>query len=152
MWGRAVPNRECLTYIKEVWTDMRPLSLRKQMQGAQTNDSRRAIAASIVPSSIGRGAKPRPAPLLTTSKPSIDLFSRNASLNRSRPKRSSIRPKLCNFSVAGFVAGSTFAHRQFGFWIQGKPFFFPPRFCRPPPNTSRIEANCMATARTTRHS
>jgi len=25
---------ECLAYIKEVWTDMRPLSLRKQMQGS----------------------------------------------------------------------------------------------------------------------
>jgi MbtH protein len=25
---------ECLAYIKEVWTDMRPLSLRKQMQAA----------------------------------------------------------------------------------------------------------------------
>ncbi len=25
---------ECLSYIKEVWTDMRPLSLRKQMEQA----------------------------------------------------------------------------------------------------------------------
>lgn len=25
---------ECLDYIKEVWTDMRPLSLRKQMEQA----------------------------------------------------------------------------------------------------------------------
>ncbi len=25
---------ECLSYIKEVWTDMRPLSLRKQMEEA----------------------------------------------------------------------------------------------------------------------
>ena len=24
---------ECLAYIKEVWTDMRPLSLRKHMEG-----------------------------------------------------------------------------------------------------------------------
>jgi MbtH protein len=26
---------ECLAYIKEVWTDMRPLSLRKQMAEAE---------------------------------------------------------------------------------------------------------------------
>jgi len=26
---------ECLAYIKEVWTDMRPLSLRKRMAAAQ---------------------------------------------------------------------------------------------------------------------
>jgi MbtH protein len=33
-WRDAVKSgsrSECLTYIKEVWTDMRPLSLRKQM-------------------------------------------------------------------------------------------------------------------------
>jgi MbtH protein len=29
--GRVGPKAECLAYIKEVWTDMRPLSLRKQM-------------------------------------------------------------------------------------------------------------------------
>ncbi len=30
--GKSGPKAECLTYIKEVWTDMRPLSLRKQME------------------------------------------------------------------------------------------------------------------------
>src|SRR5215467_5821964 len=30
--GRNGPKPECLAYIKEVWTDMRPLSLRKQME------------------------------------------------------------------------------------------------------------------------
>lgn len=29
--GVTGPKTECLAYIKEVWTDMRPLSLRKQM-------------------------------------------------------------------------------------------------------------------------
>ena len=32
--GKSGPKTECLAYIKEVWTDMRPLSLRKQMDGA----------------------------------------------------------------------------------------------------------------------
>ncbi len=32
--GRVGPKPECLEYIKTVWTDMRPLSLRKSM--AQT--------------------------------------------------------------------------------------------------------------------
>jgi len=27
--GRTGPKAECLSYIEEVWTDMRPLSLRK---------------------------------------------------------------------------------------------------------------------------
>jgi MbtH protein len=29
--GRVGTKQECLDYIAEVWTDMRPLSLRKQM-------------------------------------------------------------------------------------------------------------------------
>jgi MbtH protein len=30
--GKSGARAECLAYIKEVWTDMRPLSLRKQME------------------------------------------------------------------------------------------------------------------------
>ena len=30
--GRRGPKKDCLAYIEEVWTDMRPLSLRKKMQ------------------------------------------------------------------------------------------------------------------------
>ncbi|MFL6253425.1 MAG: MbtH family protein [Pyrinomonadaceae bacterium] len=29
--GKSGPKAECLAYIEEVWTDMRPLSLRKSM-------------------------------------------------------------------------------------------------------------------------
>jgi len=32
--GKSGSRTECLAYIKEVWTDMRPLSLRKKMEGA----------------------------------------------------------------------------------------------------------------------
>jgi MbtH protein len=30
--GKSGTKQECLEYIKEVWTDMRPLSLRKKME------------------------------------------------------------------------------------------------------------------------
>ena len=30
--GKTGPKQECLDYINEVWTDMRPLSLRKKME------------------------------------------------------------------------------------------------------------------------
>lgn len=30
--GKSGLKQECLDYIKDVWTDMRPLSLRKKMQ------------------------------------------------------------------------------------------------------------------------
>jgi MbtH protein len=32
--GKQGPKEECLEYIKQVWTDMRPLSLRKQMDAS----------------------------------------------------------------------------------------------------------------------
>src|SRR5687768_10462766 len=32
--GKTGSKAECLAYIKEVWTDMRPLSLRKKMEEA----------------------------------------------------------------------------------------------------------------------
>ena len=33
--GKSGTKAECLAYIKEVWTDMRPLSLRKKMAESQ---------------------------------------------------------------------------------------------------------------------
>jgi MbtH protein len=39
--GKTGPKAECLAYIKEVWTDMRPLSLRKKMEEAAGGSSRK---------------------------------------------------------------------------------------------------------------
>ncbi len=33
--GTVGTKEECLTHIKEIWTDMRPLSLRKKMEEAK---------------------------------------------------------------------------------------------------------------------
>ncbi|MGE0127950.1 MAG: MbtH family protein [Blastocatellales bacterium] len=33
--GRSGQKAECLAYIKEEWTDMRPLSLRKKMEAKE---------------------------------------------------------------------------------------------------------------------
>jgi MbtH protein len=35
--GKVGPKSDCLQYIKEVWTDMRPLSLRKSMEAISQN-------------------------------------------------------------------------------------------------------------------
>jgi len=32
--GKSGPKSECLAYVKEVWTDMRPLSLKRKMDAA----------------------------------------------------------------------------------------------------------------------
>ena len=34
--GKSGTKAECLAFIKDVWTDMRPLSLRRQMSGDAT--------------------------------------------------------------------------------------------------------------------
>ena len=34
--GKSGTEAECLVYIKEAWTDMRPLSLRKKMEEGRT--------------------------------------------------------------------------------------------------------------------
>ena len=36
--GKSGLKPECLAYIKEIWTDMRPLSLRKYMDRSVTQD------------------------------------------------------------------------------------------------------------------
>ena len=38
--GKTGLKRDCLAYIKEVWTDMRPLSLRKKME----EDSKKSLS------------------------------------------------------------------------------------------------------------
>lgn len=35
--GKDGSKQECLDYIEEVWTDMRPLSLRKKMEELERN-------------------------------------------------------------------------------------------------------------------
>lgn len=36
--GKSGSKSECLEYIKEVWIDMRPLSLRRKMEEVVNND------------------------------------------------------------------------------------------------------------------
>jgi MbtH protein len=36
--GKSGTREECLAYINEVWTDMRPLSLRQKMEAAARGD------------------------------------------------------------------------------------------------------------------
>src|SRR5205085_10666843 len=42
--GKSGPKADCLAYIKEVWTDMRPLSLRQKL--AEMEQNRQAQAGS----------------------------------------------------------------------------------------------------------
>ena len=55
--GKSGPKAECLAYIEEVWTDMRPLSLRRQME-----EMARQPAPPPLPSAPGEAEEP---PLVT---------------------------------------------------------------------------------------
>jgi MbtH protein len=48
--GRSGPKEECLKYIGEVWTDMRPLSLRKHMEAMK--DIEKAAADPVSSSNM----------------------------------------------------------------------------------------------------
>ncbi len=37
--GKSGPKQDCLDYIGKVWTDMRPLSLRKHMEDLARNET-----------------------------------------------------------------------------------------------------------------
>lgn len=45
--GKVGPKSECLAYIKEVWTDMRPLSLRKKMEEMEIEKKGKAKAKRV---------------------------------------------------------------------------------------------------------
>ena len=44
--GKSGTKKECLEYIDEVWTDMRPLSLRKHMEQFEKKDGARKASAT----------------------------------------------------------------------------------------------------------
>jgi len=76
--GKSGPKAECLELIKEVWTDMRPLSLRKQMEEAAR---RRAQEPPPPPPENGSSSRPK----------GDDLVKRLSEGNH--PVEASLRPK-----------------------------------------------------------
>jgi uncharacterized protein YbdZ (MbtH family) len=54
--GKTGTKEECLGHIKEVWTDMRPLSLRRKMEEAA------ALSADAIPSSEEDAVQPEDGP------------------------------------------------------------------------------------------
>lgn len=70
--GKSGPKAECLDYIKEIWTDMRPLSLREKME------------------ELAKNPPPPPAPAADTprEKSLVDRLSEGPS-----PVEASLRPE-----------------------------------------------------------
>lgn len=82
--GKAGEKAECLAYIKEVWTDMRPLSLRKKMEElaqnpppSQTEESPSSERGESLVDRLCAGDHPvtlslRPEPTLRLFKEAVD--------------------------------------------------------------------------------
>jgi MbtH protein len=69
--GQAIPNgwrqvgpkgqkQVCLDYVKEVWTDMRPLSVRKAMEKYQAEQAARKAAEAAGGAPAGEGGEGAP--------------------------------------------------------------------------------------------
>ena len=50
--GKRGTKAECLAYIEEVWTDMRPLSLRRHMEAFEAERAAKAAASADGSSAI----------------------------------------------------------------------------------------------------
>ena len=53
--GKVGPKPECLAYIREVWTDMRPLNLRKKMEEMAKNPPPPPPTCVLPPTSVSFG-------------------------------------------------------------------------------------------------
>jgi MbtH protein len=63
-WRQVGPKGQkqvCLDYVKEVWTDMRPLSVRKAMEKYQAEQAARKAEAAAAEGAETAGGVPPPA-------------------------------------------------------------------------------------------
>jgi uncharacterized protein YbdZ (MbtH family) len=126
--GKTGPKPECLVYIKEVWTDMRPLSLRKRMEEVAKNppppaphDARRPPRKSLV-DMLTEGDHPVEASL--RPEKTAQLFKEALDRNHVRIKfigtvgGTELEVELdrgaCDFSRADFGSGTGTVHLEGG--------------------------------------
>lgn len=127
--GKVGAKDECLSYIKEVWTDMRPLSLRKQMEEMANNpppppqppDSSRPREKSLVdrlcedshPVEVGL----RPEKSVKLFKDAIDRHYVHIKFTDTKGGTElgvKLDTDACDFSQADFEAGAGRAHIEGG--------------------------------------
>lgn len=125
--GKMGPKAECLDYIKEVWTDMRPLSLRKRMEEMAKNppppppppDPNRPREKSLV-DRLCEGDQPVEAGL--RPEKTVKLFKEAIDRNYVHIKFTATRGgtelgtrldrEACDFSGADFEAGTGTVHLE----------------------------------------
>ena len=123
--GKVGPKDECLAYIKEVWTDMRPLSLRKRMEELAQNpppppsppDPNRPREKSLV-DRLCEGVHPveaglRPNKTVENLKAAIDrgyVYIKFTDTKGGTELGVRLTPEACDFSKADFESGTGELH------------------------------------------
>jgi len=123
--GKVGPKADCLAYIKEVWTDMRPLSLRKKMEEMAKNpppqppqpDPNRAREKSLV-DRLCEGDHPvevglRPEKTVKLFKEAIDRSYVHVKFTKTRGGTElgvRLNRDSCDFSLADFENGAGSVH------------------------------------------
>ena len=127
--GKVGRKAECLAYINEVWTDMRPLSLRKKMEELATNplppppspDPKKSQEKSLV-DRLCEGAHPvevglRPEKAVKLFKEAIDRDYVHLKFTKTKGG-TELGVRLdrgsCDFSKADFEKGSGTVHIEGG--------------------------------------
>jgi uncharacterized protein YbdZ (MbtH family) len=127
--GKTGPKAECLAYIKEVWTDMRPLSLRRKMEEMSRNppppppppDPNRSRERNLV-DRLGEGDHPveiglRPEKTVKLFKESIERGYVHIKFTDTKGG-SELGVRLdrdsCDFSGADFENGNGMVHIEGG--------------------------------------
>jgi uncharacterized protein YbdZ (MbtH family) len=125
--GKAGLKAECLAYIKEVWTDMRPLSLRKKMEELAKNppppppDKKKKREKSLV-DKLCEGDHPveaglRPEKTVKLFKEAIDRGYVHIKFTKTKGGTElgvRLDSDLCNFSEADFENGRGSVHIEGG--------------------------------------
>src|SRR5262245_37351834 len=127
--GKAGLKAECLAYIKEVWTDMRPLGLRKKMEEMAKNppapppspDSSKRPEKSLV-DRLCEGDHPveaglRPERTVVLFKEAIDRNYVHVKFTNTRGGTElgvRLDPNACDFSQADFENGAGAVHVEGG--------------------------------------
>jgi uncharacterized protein YbdZ (MbtH family) len=119
--GKVGTKQECLAYIEEVWTDMRPLSLRRQMEELaqrppepEPEEWLRILNGESVVERLCRGEHPfelclRPEPSVKRLKESVDQGYLRVKFTDTNPGTElgvHLDPDACDFAGADFEGGA----------------------------------------------
>jgi len=122
--AKVGPKAECLAYIKEVWTDMRPLSLRKKMEEMANRPPLPMVPSAPPPKSLVDKLSEGDHPVEVSSRPerSVGLFKEAINRNYVHIKFTDtvggtelgvrLDTTACDFSQADFENGTGLVHLE----------------------------------------